>query len=182
MITPADDFDDGTHGAPDDPLAVILRPAAAHLAPPPGRYEDIRRGAARRRLLRTAAGVGVTCAVAAAVVLPLRLSASEAPASPAVPLAPPPMSSPFSGSPTPPASPTPTEESPTAAAASTGAGPTEGAPTPGPDRRTGTGAPAADSTRPSPSAEDSRASIAPSAQPSAATDARETREGRDSRG
>ncbi|MEU1520042.1 hypothetical protein ABZ490_49370 [Streptomyces sp. NPDC005811] len=101
MITPADDFDDGPdldRPDPDDPLTVILRPAAGHLAPPPGRYEQIRRGASRRRLLRTAAGVGATCAVAAlAVLLPLRLTAHDAPARPTVPLAPPPASSPSTG-------------------------------------------------------------------------------------
>ncbi|MFJ8110788.1 hypothetical protein [Streptomyces sp. NPDC096132] len=96
MITPADDFDDGPdldRPDPDDPLTVILRPAQGRLAPPPGRFEEIRRGAVRRRVLRTAAGVGATCAVAAlAVLLPLRLTAQESPARPTVPLAPPPVS------------------------------------------------------------------------------------------
>ncbi|MER6540746.1 hypothetical protein ABT215_44845, partial [Streptomyces sp900105755] len=58
-------FDDEPEfDGPDDPLAVILRPPAAHLGPPPGRYEQIRRAAGRRRLVRTAAGAGVTCDVA----------------------------------------------------------------------------------------------------------------------
>ncbi|MGW7378968.1 hypothetical protein [Streptomyces sp. NPDC054794] len=83
-------FDDDPEFAPDDPLAVILRPASEPLGPPPGRYEAIRRAAARRRVLRAAAGLGATCAVAALVVLPLRLSADDAPARPAIPLAPPP--------------------------------------------------------------------------------------------
>lgn len=91
MITRPDDEPDFD---PDDPLTVILRPPAEHLGAPPGRYEAIRRGATRRKLLRTAAGAAVACGVAAAVLLPLRLTASETPASPTVPLAPPPASSP----------------------------------------------------------------------------------------
>ncbi|MCQ8834300.1 hypothetical protein NQU54_35920 [Streptomyces samsunensis] len=75
--------------SPEDPLAVILRPTSDHLGPPPGRYEAIRRAAARRKLLRTAAGVGVSCAVAALIALPLRMTAPETPARPTVPLAPP---------------------------------------------------------------------------------------------
>ncbi|MFB7497409.1 hypothetical protein ACFC09_22470 [Streptomyces sp. NPDC056161] len=81
-------FDDDPEFAPDDPLAVILRPPAEHLGPPAGRYAAIRRTAARRKLLRAAAGAGLTCAVAALVALPLHL-ASSTPASPTVPLAPP---------------------------------------------------------------------------------------------
>ncbi|MER6424290.1 hypothetical protein [Streptomyces sp. NPDC001137] len=91
MITHSDegpDFD------PDDPLTVLLRPPAEYLGTPPGRYEEIRRGASRRRLLRAAAGAALTCGVAALVVLPLHLTGSEGPASPVVPLAPPPASSP----------------------------------------------------------------------------------------
>lgn len=82
-------------GADEDPLAVILRPfsdRADLLGPPPGRYEAIRRTAARRRLLRAAIGAALTCAVAVLVALPLRLGAAEGPASPTVPLAPPPAS------------------------------------------------------------------------------------------
>ncbi|MFD1274321.1 hypothetical protein ACFQ51_29965 [Streptomyces kaempferi] len=48
--------DDGPDSEPDDPLAVILRPSSDYLGPPASRYEAIRRGAARRRLLRAAAG------------------------------------------------------------------------------------------------------------------------------
>ncbi|MCD9876766.1 hypothetical protein [Streptomyces guryensis] len=91
MITHSDegpDFD------PDDPLTVLLRPPAEYLGAPVGRYQEIRRGASRRRLLRAAAGAALTCGVAALVVLPLHLTASGGPASPAVPLAPPPASSP----------------------------------------------------------------------------------------
>lgn len=110
MITHSDE---GPDFEPDDPLAVILRPPSDHLGPPPGRYRAIRHAAARRRLLRAAAGVGVSCAVAALVALPLRLAAHEAPAPPSVPLAPPPASSP-SAEPTPssstgPGSPYPSE-------------------------------------------------------------------------
>ncbi|MEU5890790.1 hypothetical protein ABZ835_28665 [Streptomyces sp. NPDC047461] len=90
MITRPDDDPDLD---PDDPLTILLRPPADHLGPPAGRYEAIRRGATRRKLLRAAAGTAVVCGLAAAVLLPLRLSTSEAPASPAVPLAPPPASS-----------------------------------------------------------------------------------------
>ncbi|MFD5569931.1 hypothetical protein [Streptomyces cadmiisoli] len=85
-------FDDGPEFGADDPLAVILRPSSDRLGPPPGRYEAIRRAAARRRLLRAAVGAGLTCAVAVLVALPLHLAAPGAPASPSVPLAPPPAS------------------------------------------------------------------------------------------
>lgn len=105
MITPADDFDDGPDRDPDDPLTVILRPTTGHLGPPPGRFEEIRRGAVRRRALRTMAAVGATCAVAAlAVLLPLRPTAHDAPVRPVVPLAPPPASSGPTAVPTPSAS------------------------------------------------------------------------------
>ncbi|MFE7171783.1 hypothetical protein [Streptomyces sp. NPDC057616] len=86
--------DEGPDHDPDDPLTVILRPPGEYLGAPPGRYEAIRRGASRRRLLRAAAGAAVTCGVAALVVLPLRLTGSDGAGSPAVPLAPPPASSP----------------------------------------------------------------------------------------
>lgn len=98
-------LDDGPEFEPDDPLTVILRPTSDRLAPPPGRYEAIRRTAARRRLLRTAAGVGVSCAVAALVALPLHLATRETPAPPTVPLAPP--ASGRTASPTPSTTPTP---------------------------------------------------------------------------
>ncbi|MFI6703884.1 hypothetical protein ACIBJC_33940 [Streptomyces sp. NPDC050509] len=91
MITHSDE---GPEFEPDDPLAVILRPSSDHLGPPPGRYEAIRRTAARRRLLRAAVGVGVSCAVVTLAVLPLRFSEEVAPTSPTVPLAPPPASNP----------------------------------------------------------------------------------------
>ncbi|MFD3838790.1 hypothetical protein ACFWWC_21410 [Streptomyces sp. NPDC058642] len=108
MITRPDDDPDLD---PDDPLTVLLRPPADHLGPPAGRYEAIRRGATRRKLLRAAAGTAVVCGLAAAVLLPLRLSTSEAPASPAVPLAPPPAS----GSPTaPPSTLSPSDGQPSA--------------------------------------------------------------------
>lgn len=114
MITPTDDFDDGPDLDPADPLTVILRPTAAgHLGPPPGRYEEIRRGAVRRRLLRTAAGAGAACGIAAlAVLLPLHLTASDGPARPVVPLAPPPVSGAPSAAPPSP-SPVPTTGRPT---------------------------------------------------------------------
>lgn len=86
--------DEGPDHDPGDPLTVILRPPGEYLGAPPGRYEAIRRGAARRRLLRAAAGAAVTCGVAALVILPLRLAGSDGTGSPAVPLAPPPASSP----------------------------------------------------------------------------------------
>jgi hypothetical protein len=89
--------DDGQDFDPDDPLTVILRPIPDDLGLPPGRYEKIRRGAARRRLLRIAVGVGLSGAVAALVALPLHLPVPDSPASPAVPLGPPPASSPSTG-------------------------------------------------------------------------------------
>jgi len=117
--------DDGPDFEPDDPLAIIMRPASDYLGPPPGRYEEIRRGAARRRLLRTVVGVGAVCAVAALVALPVRLATPDRPTSPTVPLAPPPASSP-PASPTPPPSPEPTQsrvtEAPSGANPSTPAG------------------------------------------------------------
>ncbi|MCX5367641.1 hypothetical protein OG613_32005 [Streptomyces sp. NBC_00015] len=131
MITPTDDFDDGPDLDPDDPLTVILGPVPGHLGPPPGRYEEIRRGAVRRRLLRTAAGVGATCGIAAlAVLLPLRLTASDAPPRPTVPLAPPSVSGPPTAPPSSPPSSLPPSPSRDPER------PTEGAPTPAPDPRT----------------------------------------------
>ncbi|MGW4027605.1 hypothetical protein [Streptomyces sp. NPDC005009] len=132
MITHSDD---GPEFEPDDPLAVILRPASDHLGPPPGRYEEIRRGAARRRLVRAAVGVGagLACAVAALVVLPLQSSTHGGPVSPSVPLAPPPVSGP-SATPTPSVSPEPAEAHPTPRAPTDGPETpvTEVAPVPGP--------------------------------------------------
>jgi len=101
-------FDEGD-GEPgrdlDDPLTVILRPSSTeYLGPPPGRYDSIRRGANRRRLLRAALGAGATCAVIVLAALPFRLSHHDSPTTPTVPLAPPPASS----SPTTPPSPSAT--------------------------------------------------------------------------
>ncbi|MEU8589596.1 hypothetical protein AB0C59_21760 [Streptomyces sp. NPDC048664] len=119
MTTRADDgpdFDAGPGG--DDPLAVILRPPSAHLGPPPGHFEAVRRAAGRRRLLRAAAGAGVSCAVAVLVALPFHLAGPTTPAPPSVPLAPPPVSGPATplatpGDPTPsPSSATPTRSMP----------------------------------------------------------------------
>ncbi|WP_282701005.1 hypothetical protein [Streptomyces sp. CC219B] len=113
MITPADD---GPDVDPDDPLVVVLRPPAEFLGPPPGRYEAIRRGAARRKLRRAAVGAGLVCAVAALVVLPLRVTSPEAPPQPTVPLAPPPASSPPASPPDPSVAPEPLpSEAPSAA-------------------------------------------------------------------
>ncbi|WP_406431423.1 hypothetical protein OHB00_04390 [Streptomyces sp. NBC_00631] len=125
-------FDDepGSDG-PDDPLAVVLRPPAAHLGPPPGRYEEIRRAAGRRRLVRTAAGAGVTCAVAVCVALSLHLTAPAAPTSPRLPLAPPAVSPTAPQRPS--TSPAPAEPSPSPSVAPTRGGtslePTPGSPT-----------------------------------------------------
>ncbi|MGI5458370.1 hypothetical protein ACQEWB_35380 [Streptomyces sp. CA-249302] len=91
MITHSDE---GPEHDPEDPLTLLLRPPAEYLGPPAGRYEAIRRGASRRRLVRAAAGAAVTCGVAALVFLPLRLTATDTPGTPTVPLAPPPASSP----------------------------------------------------------------------------------------
>lgn len=114
MITRFDD--EPEFDGPDDPLAVILRPPAAHLGPPPGRYEEIRRTASRRRLVRAAAGAGVTCAVAVLVALPLHLTASSAPTTPTVPLAPPAVRPAAPDRPSP--SPTPASPGPSRRAAS----------------------------------------------------------------
>ncbi|PNV31191.1 hypothetical protein C1708_01740 [Streptomyces sp. DH-12] len=100
MITHADE---GPEFEPDDPLAELLRPTSDHLGPPPGRFEAVRRRAARRRLLRTTVGAGLTCAVAVLVALPLQnVTTSDRPVSPTVPLAPPPLA----GSPSPTTGPT----------------------------------------------------------------------------
>ncbi|MER7926593.1 hypothetical protein ABTY96_26145 [Streptomyces sp. NPDC096057] len=99
MTTHFDEGDEGRDIDPDDPLTVILRPSSDYLGPPPGRYETIRRGAHRRRLLRATIGAGATCAVIVLAALPFRLAHHDAPTTPTVPLAPPPASS--SPSPTP---------------------------------------------------------------------------------
>ncbi|NEC47027.1 hypothetical protein G3I18_00255 [Actinospica acidiphila] len=109
MITHADE---GPEFEPDDPLAELLRPTSEHLGPPPGGFETIRRRAARRRLVRTTVGAGLTCAVALLVALPLQnATTSDRPVTPTVPLAPPPLTSSPSPSPStgPTASPKPAE-------------------------------------------------------------------------
>ncbi|MFI6468269.1 hypothetical protein [Streptomyces sp. NPDC050528] len=104
MTTRFDEGDESPDIDPDDPLTVILRPSSAeYLGPPPGRYESIRRGANRRRLLRATVGAGATCAVIVLAALPFRLAHHDSPTTPTVPLAPPPASS----APTTPPSPDP---------------------------------------------------------------------------
>ncbi|MEV8538427.1 hypothetical protein [Streptomyces sp. NPDC051572] len=104
MTTHFDEGDEGPDIDPDDPLTVILRPSSEYLGPPPGRYETIRRGANRRRLLRATVGAGATCAVIVLAALPFRLAHHDSPTTPTVPLAPPPAST----SPTPPPAPSAT--------------------------------------------------------------------------
>ncbi|MFJ8142192.1 hypothetical protein [Streptomyces sp. NPDC096013] len=101
MTTHFDEGDEGRDIDPDDPLTVILRPSSDYLGPPPGRYETIRRGAHRRRLLRATIGAGATCAVIVLAALPFRLAHHDTPTTPTVPLAPPPASSSPSPTPTP---------------------------------------------------------------------------------
>ncbi|MGQ4475316.1 hypothetical protein [Streptomyces sp. SAS_276] len=93
MTTHFDEGDEGPDIDPDDPLTVILRPSSDYLGPPPGRYETVRRGAHRRRLLRATIGAGATCAVIVLAALPFRLAHHDTPTTPTVPLAPPPASS-----------------------------------------------------------------------------------------
>ena len=118
MTTHFDEEDEGREAdlTLDDPLTVILRPSSSeYLGPPAGRYEAIRRGANRRRLLRAALGAGATCAVIVLAALPFRPADHDAPTTPTVPLAPPPASS----SPTTPPSPSATRApSPTASTGS----------------------------------------------------------------
>ncbi|MFE2887994.1 hypothetical protein ACUXZZ_12565 [Streptomyces graminifolii] len=101
MTTHFDEGDEGPDIDPDDPLTVILRPSSDYLGPPPGRYETIRRGAHRRRLLRATIGAGATCAVIVLAALPFRLAHHDTPTTPTVPLAPPPASSSPHPTPTP---------------------------------------------------------------------------------
>ncbi|OIJ67088.1 hypothetical protein [Streptomyces mangrovisoli] len=143
-------FDEDPEFGPDDPLTVLLRPPADHLAPLPGHFESVRRTAARRRLLRTAAGAAVTCAVAVLVALPLHLARLPGtPDRPTVPLAPP--SAPRTADPSPSAShapsptPSPAGTGPATAVPSTPA-PRRTAPTPSRDLDT-TRAPSATPTR-----------------------------------
>ncbi|WP_406270413.1 hypothetical protein OH779_30435 [Actinacidiphila glaucinigra] len=72
MITPIDGPDEER----DPELSALLGPGTVLLGPPPGRFREVRRAAARRRLLRTAAGAGVSLAVAAVVAVPLHLLSS----------------------------------------------------------------------------------------------------------
>jgi hypothetical protein len=158
LITRPDDDPDLD---PDDPLAVILRPTAEYLGPPPGRYEAIRRGATRRKLLRAAVGTAVACGVAAAVLLPLRLTTSEAPVSPTVPLAPPPASSPAPTTTSEPVGPTP---SPSPSALPSTELPTESPVSTEPSQApTGSSIP---TTEPSDAAEPDGATAVPSTEPS----------------
>ncbi|MEV5151423.1 hypothetical protein AB0K81_05645 [Streptomyces werraensis] len=131
--------DEGPEFEPDDPLAELLRPTSDRLGPPPGRFGTIRRRAARRRLVRTTVGAGLTCAVALLVALPLQnATTSERPVTPTVPLAPPPLTGSPSPSPTtgPTASPEPAERpvdtSPTPVTRDSTALRSLVAPTPGP--------------------------------------------------
>jgi len=151
--------DEGPDHDPDDPLTVILRPPAEYLGAPPGHYEAIRRGASRRRLRRAAAGAALTCGVAALVVLPLRLSASDDPGSPTVPLAPPPASSP-STLPSRSATPEPSTARPAQGTRST-------APTTAPTTAPSTAPSAADRSSPSGGTTDPTSTRAPSGLPSA---------------
>ncbi|MDX2709567.1 hypothetical protein PV350_43120, partial [Streptomyces sp. PA03-6a] len=69
MITPIEGPDEER----DPELSALLRPGTVLLGPPPGRFREVRRVAARRKLLRAAAGAGVSLAVAAVVAVPLHL-------------------------------------------------------------------------------------------------------------
>jgi hypothetical protein len=109
LTTHFDEGDEGPEIDLDDPLTVILRPSSTeYLGPPTGRYESIRRGANRRRLLRATVGAGATCAVLVLAALPFRLAHHDSPTTPTVPLAPPSASSGPTTPPTPSATRTPT--------------------------------------------------------------------------
>ncbi|MEO3756656.1 hypothetical protein ABGB06_39390, partial [Streptomyces sp. B6B3] len=79
----------------DDPLATLLRPEPLYLNPPPGCYEEIHRGATRRRLVSAAATAGAAVAVvaiiAALITTPLHDNgpADPHPSPPVIPVAPP---------------------------------------------------------------------------------------------
>ncbi|MFC5219268.1 hypothetical protein [Streptomyces coerulescens] len=160
MTTRFDEDDvDGPQFAPDDPLAVILRPPADHLAPPPGHYETLRRKATRRRLVRTATGVGVTCALALLVALPFTTSGPDVPTNPTPPLAPPPTSDR-----TTPPTPSPSTPAPSASPTRTPPSGRTASPTPTPRPGTPTSVPTRD-----PQAVGSRtpdATVTPTARPS----------------
>ncbi|MFE2039347.1 hypothetical protein ACFXAZ_00180 [Streptomyces sp. NPDC059477] len=146
----------GDGASDDDPLAVILRPAAGdRLAPPPGRYETIRRGAARRRMLRVAAGAGLACAVAALIALPVyQRTIPDTPRQPTVPLAPPgptpgtstPMPSPSASAPP---SPAPSGAPPSDPSDMVTPGPSTSTPMPNPTPTEMSTSPAADRAGPS---------------------------------
>ncbi|MFG2301401.1 hypothetical protein [Actinacidiphila glaucinigra] len=126
MITPIDGPDEER----DPELSALLGPGTVLLGPPPGRFREVRRAAARRRLLRTAAGAGVSLAVAAVVAIPLYLLSSpgQGPAvGPNVPaVSVPPAADPPPSPPSPPPTTSPVPE------------PSESH---GPDRRTGSNDP-----------------------------------------
>lgn len=119
MITPIEGPDEER----DPELSALLGSGTVLLGPPPGRFREVRRAAARRKLLRAAAGAGVSLAVAAVVAVPLRLMSDPA-QGPAVGPTVPAVSVPPAADPPP--SPRPTS-SPVP----------EPSETPGPDRRTG---------------------------------------------
>ncbi|MGW2518396.1 hypothetical protein ACWC09_15540 [Streptomyces sp. NPDC001617] len=155
MITHSDE---GPDHDPEDPLTVLLRPSADYLGAPPGRYEAIRRGATRRRLLKAAAGAALTCGIAALAILPLRLSATDTPGTPAVPMAPPPASTP-STLPSEPPTPRPSDPVPTPDARTTER---SGAPTKAPSSAPRTTSPLPETRAPS-QAPTASASVTPSA-------------------
>jgi hypothetical protein len=143
--------DDGQGLDPDDPLTVLLQPTPDQLGLPPGRYRAIRRSAARRRLLRVAAGVGLSAAAATLVTLSLHLTGHQTPTPPAGPLGPPMTSSPAPAPSRPPTHtpmPTPTRIGITPAVPDAGLPPTTPAPTGDPSWRPEPGAAVAPSLCP----------------------------------